>query len=123
MARLATRKNPNAFLRLSEVADSMRLSLAYLEEIASALKQAGLVEGRKGPKGGYRLLLPPEKISLEDMFTALEGPVALVKCQSDVVCDVSRQCPSKGVWGVLRKSLVKVLRETSLKDLVKETVA
>jgi Rrf2 family iron-sulfur cluster assembly transcriptional regulator len=46
------------YASLQEVADSMKLSATYLEEIVVALKTAGLVEGRKGPGGGYRLARP-----------------------------------------------------------------
>lgn len=120
MAELAHAED---FLSLQTVADRMKLSQGYLEEIATALKQAGLIEGRKGPNGGYRLAKPTKAISIEQVLTALEGPVAMVECQaSEKQCPVESVCSSKSLWDFLQKDVVQTLRETTLEDLVNQNV-
>jgi len=46
-------------LTLTEISNSQTISLSYLEQLFSMLRNAGLVEGVRGPGGGYRLRKPP----------------------------------------------------------------
>jgi Rrf2 family protein len=90
-----------------------------LEEIALLLKQAGLVQGKKGPGGGYRLARPPGEITAEMMLTALEGPLALVECQEkEKVCPVQDRCRSRGFWGLLQTNVRTTLQSTTLADIL-----
>jgi Rrf2 family protein len=104
------------YTSLQEVADSLHISQGYLEEIAASLKKAGLIQGRQGPGGGYRLAKPASGISLEEILTATEGPLALVDCQSGIPCPVESSCSSKTVWRVVQKSLQDTLRNTTLAE-------
>jgi Rrf2 family iron-sulfur cluster assembly transcriptional regulator len=104
------------YASLQEVADSMKLSATYLEEIVVALKTAGLVEGRKGPGGGYRLARPAEQITAKDILQALDGPLALVECQSGV-CPMEHKCTSKSLWGKLQKVISGFLGDMKLSEI------
>lgn len=107
------------FLTLKEVAERMHVSLAYLEEIASSLKKALLIEGKTGPGGGYRLAQDPDEISADKIITALEGPVVLVECQKSATeCPTADRCASKSLWNVLQKNILQTLRDTKLTDIV-----
>lgn len=119
MSALAERFSGRSFTSLQEIADSMRLSQGYLEEIAAALKKAGLIQGRQGPNGGYRLVRKPASISLEEILTAIEGPIELVECQKEgISCPVEGGCASKHVWNVLQKAVRSSLRATTLANVV-----
>ncbi|MBP9762850.1 Rrf2 family transcriptional regulator [Patescibacteria group bacterium] len=110
----------NAAQTLQEVASNKLLSQGYLEEIASALKKAGLIEGKKGPGGGYVLTRAPELITTEAILTALEGPVRLVECQQALkTCPAEHACSTRPFWNVLQQRLIETLRETTLADLLK----
>ena len=117
MAELARSYAGGGYTSLQDIADRMRLSQGYLEEIASVLKSGGLIIGKQGPGGGYRLAEAPDNVSLEDVLVALEGPMDLVDCQSGA-CPVESQCSSKSVWDRIQKNLVKTLRETSLAEVL-----
>ncbi len=56
----------------------------FLEQIFQDLRRAGLVTGRRGPKGGFRLRRAAERISLLDVVRALEGPVRLRAAEQDL---------------------------------------
>ncbi len=105
-----------AFLSLKEAAEDMSMPLGYLEEIAGLLKTAGLVQGRQGPKGGYRLAKTAQEITAKEIVEALEGPVAFVACM-DGGCPVSGKCHSKKLWGFLQKNVVQTLHETRLSEI------
>ncbi len=58
-----------------ETADRQGIPLRYLEQILQDLRRAGLVEGKRGPGGGYALARPATEVRLSDLMAALDGPV------------------------------------------------
>lgn len=72
MLALALIDNGDA-LRLQDMAEQRSVSVSYLEQIFSKLRHAGLVEGMRGPCGGYRLGKMPAHISLADIVRAIDG--------------------------------------------------
>ena len=62
-------------MRVCEMAKRGAIPQPFLEQIFQALREAGLVVRKRGPGGGYRLEAPPEEVSLETVFEALDnGP-------------------------------------------------
>lgn len=57
---------------LVDVLDDQDISLSYLEQIFSRLKDHGLVEGIRGPRGGYRLSRDLGDISVAQIVAAVE---------------------------------------------------
>lgn len=117
MTVIAEAQSSGDFVSLKDVARRMSLSQGFLEEIAMALKKSGLIKGRKGPGGGYRLAKPASKITAEQILTALEGPIALVECNGSK-CPVSSHCSSKSLWNFLQKDVLTSLKKTTLAKLV-----
>lgn len=116
MTRLAEVHGTDARLSLKEIAEGMPLSEGYLEEIAAALKNAGLIQGRTGPKGGYVLTRDPSDITAEDILVAIEGPIAIVECQT-AVCPVEGSCVSRTLWGRLQQNIRASLHATRLSEI------
>lgn len=54
----------------------------YLEQILSALKQAGYIRSRVGPGGGHQLAKAPSKISVAEILRLIDGPLAPVSSVS-----------------------------------------
>jgi Rrf2 family transcriptional regulator, cysteine metabolism repressor len=114
---------------LAEIADGDGLPLAYLEHLAARLRKAGLVESRRGARGGYLLARPADEISMAQVVEALEGAIAPIECISEgadghLVCsretETDHVCPTKLLWTRVRGSVVRTLEETRLSDLVQE---
>lgn len=105
-----------AYLSVKEASEDMKMPLGYLEEIAGLLKAAGLIEGRQGPGGGYRLAKPAADVSAQEIVEALEGPVSLVACM-DGGCPVAGKCDSKKLWSFLQKNILQTLKDTRLNEL------
>ncbi len=118
MAALALVYQKDERLRLNSVGGKTGVSLPYLEEIAASLRKAGLIEGRQGPGGGYRLTREPSKISLEHIAIALEGHVELVDCQkTSIQCPHEQTCRTKFVWHRLQHTIQAELRSITLADI------
>lgn len=65
--------NDRKVLRLSNLAKEQGISLSYMEQLFYSLRHAGLVEGIRGPGGGYRLGRPAGRISVADIVRAIEN--------------------------------------------------
>ena len=61
----------------------------YLEQIFQRLRRAGLLAGKRGPGGGYRLARPASKLDLRSLIEAVEGPLA----------PFAREAPDESVGG------------------------
>lgn len=108
-------------LSLTEIAAREGLSIPYLEQLVIPLRRAGLVEGSRGVHGGYRLTKEPSSITVGEIVRALEGPVEIVACASEVIdpacCEKEPFCPSKLLWQRVHASIASVLDSTTLADL------
>lgn len=112
---------------LAEIAAHDGLPLAYLEHLVARLRKAGLVDSRRGSRGGYLLARPAREITMADVVAALEGTIAPIECISEsadgsIVCsresDPAHVCPTKLLWTRVRASIVSTLRNTTLADLL-----
>lgn len=71
---LAARFQSDEPVRVREIADAHQIPPQFLVQILLQLKNAGLVASTRGAAGGYRLLSPPQDVSLWDVVAAVEGP-------------------------------------------------
>jgi Rrf2 family transcriptional regulator, cysteine metabolism repressor len=109
-------------MSLAEVARVEHLPLAYLEQLAGALRRGGLVESTRGVHGGYALSKPPAEISVLDVVTLVDGEVAPVECvahdYTPGCCTREGECASRPLWLRLKRSIDAVLSTTTLEELV-----
>jgi Rrf2 family transcriptional regulator, cysteine metabolism repressor len=133
MVELARRagEGDDRVVPLAEIAEHDGLPLAYLEHLVARLRKAGLIDSRRGSRGGYMLARPAEQITTAEIVEALEGSIAPIECISQgpegtIVCSResgrvgvdSYPCPTKLLWTKVRFSIVKALEDTTLADLV-----
>jgi Rrf2 family transcriptional regulator, cysteine metabolism repressor len=126
MVELARRAGEDP-IPLAEIAAHDGLPLAYLEHLVARLRKAGLVDSRRGSRGGYLLARPSTEITMAEVVEALEGSIAPIECISQaadgsIVCsresNPGHVCPTKLLWTRVRFSIVSTLRETTLADLI-----
>jgi Rrf2 family protein len=107
-------------VRANEIADEQALSLKYLENLLSSLKAAGLVVSERGKRGGYALARPPSEITLHDVLIPLEDSLGFVHCTgADRGCDRLPTCVTREVWMALKEATDRILKGTTLEDLLK----
>jgi len=56
-----------SFVSVSLISKKHNLPYAFLEKLASSFSKAGLLEAKRGARGGYRLIKNPHKITVEDV--------------------------------------------------------
>jgi Rrf2 family protein len=85
---------------------------------AKILASSELLQSVRGARGGYRLARAPEQITVADVVTALQGPIALVECLSESsLCEHEADCTLKGPWERINRVLRAALEEMTLADV------
>jgi Rrf2 family cysteine metabolism transcriptional repressor len=124
---LAQRYEEDGIVPLKDIAASQGLSENYLEQLMATMRKAGLVESTRGAQGGYRLSRSPEEITICDIITAAEGPIALVDCLLDTDgknayhCVRENQCVTRGIWEKVCQAIENVLAGITLADLCRKS--
>ncbi len=94
----------------------------FLDAILSELRNAGIVQARKGKGGGYRLSRPPEEIKVGAIVRVLDGPLAPIPCASHTRysacddCDVAT-CQVRHMMLEVRNAIAEVLDHTNLAQM------
>lgn len=65
---------PEKTQRTRDLARTLDASEAHLAKVLQRLGRAGIVDARRGPGGGYLLARAPERITLMEVYEAIEGP-------------------------------------------------
>lgn len=106
---------------LGEIAVRHQISLSYLEQMFSKLRQHGLVESTRGPGGGYSLARGAEAISVADIISAVEPEPRATEAQSQGLAPGgSAAAMTEELWASLNASMVAHMQSISLQSLVKE---
>ncbi len=114
MSRLAeVYDGGRTLLAAGDIARSRGLQPPFVAKILTALSQAGLVTGARGPGGGYTLAKPPDQITIRDVYILFERENTDPRCLfGGGVCGSDEPCP-------LHEKLVRV--QTAIDDLISNT--
>ncbi len=118
MTQLA-REN-GAVTTAADLSASCALPLPTVSKLLKELAQDGLLESRRGTKGGYALARAAESISMADIIGAVEGPIALTDCiEADgALCEIEALCPTRTNWRRINDVLTQALDGVSLAEMV-----
>jgi len=107
-------------VRIQTISEQQNIPKRFLEQILNDLKSAGVLESKRGVAGGYRLALPPDKVTLAQVIRHVEGALAPVSCVSERFYEKC-SCPDEATCGI--RSVMKEVREAIVKILENFTVA
>jgi Rrf2 family protein len=114
MVHLARGKT-NKSVSIRQISNIEGLPFEFLAKIFSVLEKAKLIKAKYGANGGYILTKASNKISVNDVVSALEGNKKTVNC---AFCQRKNKCSTKNVWAKLEISLTKTLEQVKLSDLI-----
>ncbi len=109
-------------VQIHEISEHEKIPAKFLEQILLSLKNAGLLHSKMGIGGGYYLAKPASEISLGHVIRVLDGPLAPVKCVSQMAyepcgCPDEETCGLRLVMNDVRNAMTKILDGTSLADV------
>jgi Rrf2 family protein len=105
-----------------DIAERTGLPQPYLEQILLALKGAGLVRSKRGVGGGYVLARQPEDITLGQIVSAVDGPIAVGdfgEPHQNGACEHEGQCILLAVWADVGEHMRQHLDSFTLGDMVR----
>jgi len=108
-------------VKSSAIADAQSIPLRFLEVILGQLKRAGIVSSKRGFFGGYRLIQPPDRIRVGDIFRMLDqedGSQASVPCSSKGSCPFRGNCVFLQVWDQAEQAMNNVYDQTTIQTLI-----
>ena len=88
-------------------------------KVLKILGQAGVVEGVRGARGGYRVSRPLSAVPLSAVIVAIDGPIALTACVDGGQggCETQGICAVRGRWDPVNDAIRRALSGITLADL------
>ena len=122
MADLAANQNLKP-VSLNDISLRQNISLSYLEQLFSKLKNENLVKSVRGPTGGYILEKNPKDIKISNIIFAVDEQIKTLNCkkESKKSCNgKSVKCITHNLWDELESHINNFFDKKSLDDLVKD---
>ena len=120
LVSLALHADESGPTSVRDIAERTGLPQPYLEQILLALKGAGLVRSKRGVGGGYVLARTPGEITLGDIVSAVDGPIAVGdfgEPHKNGACDHEGQCVLLAVWAEVGEHMRRHLDAMTLADV------
>lgn len=103
---------------LAEISECQDISLSYLEQLFAKLRKGKLVEGVRGPGGGYRLARAADDITVADIICAVDENVDATRCAGREDCQGGRRCLTHELWSDLSDQIHTFLKGITLAQFV-----
>ena len=112
---------PGDVLSAAELAEQSGLEQPTVSKLLKPLAQAGLVEGLRGVRGGYRLSRDADRITLIEIVEAMEGPLAMTECSQAGAnqCGIAHQCGVRSNWRLINDVVADALRGVTLAQMLR----
>lgn len=118
MLELARQFN-NGPVQIGDIAKKQNISVKYLEQLIIPLKQTGLINSFRGPRGGHVLAKSPAEITIGEIVRILEGGIDLTECLSNPdYCEKSKDCSTRDVWEEATRAMYEKLDSISLSNML-----
>ena len=93
----------------------------FLAKIAQQLSRAGIIAILQGARGGYRLIVHPDKLTLLQVIESIIGEIFLNDCViRPESCHASSSCAVNNVWMQARNQLRQTLEQVTFARLLEE---
>lgn len=115
------RNEKRGLVKIESICEKYDLPKKYLEHLLLVLKQSRFLKTKRGSSGGYRLALPPKKISLAQVIRLMDGALAPTESVSTYFFSHTPLEKEKKVMGAfkeIRDYVARRLETLKLSDLI-----
>ncbi len=103
-----------------DLAAAIHAPLPYLSKILNGLAGAGIVEAKRGYRGGFRLTRRADQLTVGEIVIAVEGPGYLESCLlGKAECSDRRACPAHAFWSLERERIRDQLQRMTLSEVAR----
>lgn len=120
---IAKNKNENP-ISVSKIAENQNIPLKFLESILTELKNARVLNSKKGKFGGYILNGAPSEIHMAKIMRLFDGPIGLLPCVTYEFYERCEECIDEETCGIrqvameIRNETVSRLKSATLLDII-----
>ena len=112
---------------IRDISERQQIPSKYLEQIFHKLKKVGVVEGTRGPRGGYVLARDPNEITVGDIIRGVNEPINPVFCvdaesESSVKCSREEQCVTRLIWKEAGEKMQEFFDAVTINSLCERAV-
>lgn len=121
MIDLAFHGSEGQSISLADIAKRQDISLSYLEQLFAKLRKGGIVDAKRGPKGGYKLAKQATEISISNIVSAVDENVKATACNDKerLGCgNRSSKCVAHGLWAALTNHIQDFLSDVTIADVL-----
>lgn len=112
-------------ISVSRISEEQNIPLKFLESILTELKNARILNSKKGKYGGYSLNGTPKEIHMAKIMRLFDGAIALLPCVTYEFYERCEECTDEETCGIrqiameIRNETVKRLKAATLADIIK----
>lgn len=104
--------------KTATLAERAGIELPTASKVLKLLTGAGLVNSYRGPAGGYAVERDAARISVADIISAIEGPIAMTECSVHAgLCSVEASCNARDNWRRISRAVAEALGQVSLAEM------
>ncbi|QFY44791.1 Fe-S cluster assembly transcription factor [Candidatus Methylospira mobilis] len=108
---------------LTDIAKRQAISLSYLEQLFARLRRGGMVEGVRGPGGGYQLSKDASEINIAEIVAAVDEAIDSTRCGGKANCRGAEPCLTHELWMGLSEQIRQYLSTITLADVLQQRSA
>ncbi len=117
LAELARRES-DKLLSSQDIAGSHDIPITLVAQLVSKLQKNGLIVSSRGARGGIRLAVKPENITLKQVVEIFDGPIGISRClKSNDYCRKTSFCPLHQIWKRAQEKMLQELEQTNILEL------
>jgi Rrf2 family transcriptional regulator, iron-sulfur cluster assembly transcription factor len=105
---------------LTDIAKRQAISLSYLEQLFARLRRGGMVDGVRGPGGGYQLSKDASDINIAEIIAAVDEAIDSTRCGGKANCRGAEPCLTHELWMGLSEQIRQYLSTITLADVLQQ---
>jgi FeS assembly SUF system regulator len=103
-----------------ELSLATHVPLPTVSKILKALARNGLLVSHRGVGGGFALARPADQVSVADVITALDGPIAITECLTEEnACGHEPVCSIRTNWDRINRVVRDALSDLKVSEMAR----
>lgn len=104
-----------------EIAEKNGINFDLMAKILQKLVRAGIITSTQGSHGGYILAQPSNKITLDKVIEAIEGPVSLTDCHKKLehtTCGSLQNCKIRAPLKKIQNDVRQLFTQVTISEIL-----
>ena len=112
----------NDVVDANSLSEATSVTIRFTLKILNKLVKNGFVSSYKGARGGYKLKLPKEQITLKSVIELIDGPIVIARClETSEACSLNKDktsCTYHHIFNTISLDVAKKLEAITIADVI-----